>query len=106
MVFIHIGLIHIHVRTYDLVTLTIPPLLTEVPVARCYHRVFFLQGLGARAFAQSKTPSVEGTAKCADTALEVTAFRWPILSQQLKREMRALAVRLPHILPSSRLERI
>src|SRR5438445_356131 len=33
MVFIHIGLIQIHFRTNDIVTLTIPPFFTEVPVA-------------------------------------------------------------------------
>jgi hypothetical protein len=106
MVFIHRGLIHIHFRTHDLVTLTMPPFFTEVPVAGCYYTVFFLQVLGARAFAKRNTPSVECMAKCSDTAMGVTAFRLQILSQQLKREMRALAVRLTHILPRSRLERI
>src|SRR5262245_57274711 len=41
-----------------------------------------------------------------DTAIGGTAFRFQILSQHLKREMRALTVRLTHILPSYCLERI
>src|SRR2546421_11647437 len=45
MVFIHIGLIQIHFRTHDIVAFTIPPFFTEVPVASCYHMVFFLQVL-------------------------------------------------------------
>src|SRR5215470_15918843 len=68
--------------------------------------VFFLQMLGARTFAKRKTPSVERTAKCSDTEIGGTAFRCQILSQHLQREMRALSVRLTHILPSYCLERI
>ena len=76
MVFIYIGLIQIHFRTNDIVTLTIPPFFTEVPVASCHYMVFFLQVLGARTFAKSQTPSVECTAKCSDTEIGVTAFRF------------------------------
>jgi hypothetical protein len=45
MVLIHIGFIQINFRTNDIGTLTIRPFFTQVPVARGYDVIFFLQVL-------------------------------------------------------------
>src|SRR6266853_1639459 len=106
MILIHIRLIQIDFGANHRVSLAIGTLLAEIALTRSDNLIFFLEVLGARSLTECKAPSIQRTTQCPQTALLIRSFLRKPFSYHLKRNVRALSVRLTSIVPGHCLQRV
>src|SRR5712691_11489225 len=81
-------------------------LLAEIALTRSDNLIFFLEVLGARSLTECKAPSIQRTTQCPQTELLIRSFLRKPFSYHLKRNVRALSVRLTYIVPGHCLQRV